>query len=212
MEKVAKGHHSLADWDYRPGCPFGLYPDQFISPPSCLRNIENAESLTSEFFYLKASLAPCIADGRIVDWHRWTGSDVASSAYYLFRCQDCPETGLPQSCYELIFQYGTLELFKMVDGSPQWLSSYDFAPNLNQNTWYHFRVTFWQYTGTDLNKVLRITFEMEIDEEWAEMWYFDDPLNLWAESEVNRIGFGGISTMSDHFQWFDDTEIWKKIE
>lgn len=204
-------HHSLADWDYRPGCLFGLYTDQYVSSPSCLRQVENPPASTTEPFYLKAALAPCIPDGRVVDWRRYQDWD-NSYGGYLFRCQDTPFDTLPLNCYQLHQTTHVCQLIKRVGGAETFLFEQEFDPHLGNNEWHHLRVTFWQYIGGDLASVLVVSFEVEVDEEWVELWRFEHPDNLWADEEVNRIGFYGRADTNNHYHWRDNTEIWKAIE
>jgi len=204
-------HHSLADWDYRPGCLFGLYADQYISAPSCLRAIVDPPEETIENFYLKAALAPEIHDGRIVDWTR-VQNDAYSYSGYLFRVQDTPFDSFPLNCYRLHKTREYSQLYRVMDGEMTKLLEQATDPYDDVDTWYHWRLTFWQYAGGDLASILRITLEIEVDGEWTQLWYIDDADNLWAESEVNRIGFYATAYPSGKFTWRDNTEIWRAIE
>lgn len=204
-------HHSLSDWDYRPGCLFGLYTDQYVSAPSCLRPVASVAEETNEFFYLKAALAPEIHDGRIVDWRRFE-SNAWTYGGYLFRVQDTPFDSFPLNCYRLHQTRDMSKLYKRVDGEETQLLEQANDPYDDVDTWYHWRLTFWQYAGGDLASILRITLEIEVDGEWTQLWYYDDADNLWAESEVNRIGFYATAYPDGKFTWRDNTEIWRAIE
>lgn len=203
--------HSLSDWDFPSPTYLAIRTDQYVSAPSSLKGLLCPSGSINENVWLKSALAPCVKDGRFVDWYRWNASAYMDK-YILFRAQDVPPLAIPQDCYWLHLRNDYVRLYTRIAGVANEIATGHFIPDLSANTWYRFRMTFYSYLGADLVEVMRAIFEIEIAGEWVEKFNIEDSANLHKDSEVNRIGFMLRVRYATLQQWVDDTEIWKKTE
>lgn len=206
-----KLHFSLSDWIFPSPTYMAIRDDQYISSPTSLKSLFSPEALRKEFVWLKSTIAPCVKDGRFIDWYRWSHSTYQMK-HILFRSQTTPPLDIPSNCYYLNLRPNFAMLYARQAGIDSLVASCNFTPDLLQNTWYHYRMTWYSYLGEDLLEVMRAVFDIEVEGEWVEKFNIEDSINAFKDSEVNRVGFMARLRSSILNTWVDDTEIWQKTE
>ncbi|MBA7587164.1 hypothetical protein ES708_29182 [subsurface metagenome] len=199
-------HHTIADWDFEHG---GLYralsDDHFISPPTSLKYGYGPD-------YWKTSVlcripeTQCLPQGEFRTWFRTQASFVRGIC---FRNQAALGTANFDNCY-YVYIYTPGLYFRKVVGSVE--SGIDHTPSyFANNEWIHYRV-FW-YNGFTPAEVPALCLDhyYEVDGEWVKLGdTLYDIADLWADSEINRVGFRPyIATI--WYNWWDDTEIWGPV-
>lgn len=198
--------HSLSDWDYVPGAHLELYPLIYVSPPTSLRTVPQLPNPDWEHIFLGTALGACIPNGRIVTW--WRYSMVYVDVFFHFRTQDIPTNGYPHNGYCIqLNNHGSLAHRIVNDVSTQ-LWSVPISPTLPANSWHRIRVTWYQWVNEYFEIQFRIMHDLEVAGEWVNLKTFDDPVNAFADSAVNRCGFVFYSWYRDYWHHLDDTEIW----
>lgn len=208
--KTPESHHSLADWDYRPGAYITISGDRYVSYPSALRTIIDPPETTYEWLYLKDALAHNIPDGRILDWRYFDTASAIIAGGFLFRCQDISFTDWPLNCYYIQFTPLQTLFCANINGVRNVLYIYEHRPYADPDTWYHTRISFFQHIEADFAVYLRVVFEIQVNAQWTELWSFNHHANLWKDSDINRIGFMCRAFTTNFFQYIDDTQILEK--
>lgn len=206
MKKI---HHSLADWDYRVGARLELAADKFISAPTALRTQALASGYQDEKVYLGDTLGHNIPEGRYLTYYYDKG-EFTFQYLFLLRCQDISYTGYPDDCYYIVFTDDNTILYRREGGVNTILKNQVNPFELLRNKWYHFRVTWYQYIEEDLHKYLRTIVEVKVAGEWVELLSWNDELNKWADSDINRVGFGIRAEEHPYYRWMDNTEVWER--
>lgn len=210
MDKLVHIHHTLSDWTFKTGQGLHISTVRYISPPSslCLSSIDGG--FHNAWVLLKDALGLCIPEGRFITqiFPRHGG---AALLYVYLRAQDVPTVLFPNNCYWLYIIGTTVNPYRRVNSVDTDLGQKTFTGAFLPNVWTHWRITFWNYLGTDLVTVLRITVERYQAGAWALLATINDPVNKWADSATNRIGFQFAGSDAPYITNIDDTEIWKRI-
>lgn len=193
--KLLPLHHSVGDWD-KLGTYWRLDENHYISPP------------TSLFFYYEETKAflcrlpdsLCLPVGRLVGYFRY-GYIVTYS--FTFRNQAPLGTANISNTYMLASSgYLRMDFGKRVADVYTLLGQWPVSWGLE--TWYRYRLTWWNAYNPQNVLSLAVQLEREEDGVWVDKGILYDTDNLWADSDVNRVGL----THPPGSIWFDDTEIW----
>jgi len=209
MNKLNQKHFSLADWEFEPDHQYYISTVQYVSPPSSLATPAVDVARRMFYCYLSDELAHCVPDGRIITYIRF-GYLVRSYDFY-FRQQPPLAYQGNQNGYRLQLQPANdrWRIYRWQDGAGGIIYT-GATPEFLAETWYRFKVDFYQYLTEDLELTFRIEFFLEQAGEWVSLGYYDDGTNLFADSDVNRVGFSldGYNLLT--IDYADDTEIWEK--
>lgn len=209
MDKLITKHHSLIDWDYRVGAYFEITNTLFVSPPTSLRTQDTGVGGKIEAIYLKEALAACVPDGQIITYFLMTDTP-GGGLGVLYRVQDIVYITYPQDCYNVHVRAPDCRLRKFVGGAVTTIRTHNFVPALSALHWYRFRYTFYQIIQADFSRYLKHLIDWEVDGEWVNLIDYDDPLNLWADSEINRLGLNLLAQDDPRYNHADDTQIWER--
>lgn len=203
--------YSLMDWDYEDPGPY-ISDEVYVSAPTSLAAQQKVGLIRQGWAFCKLPAALCVPDGRIVSGIRLCDA-IAIRLYWFFRAQAYPPEGQvdPDNCYALFYRCQDVRLYRIVGGGLSLLYDYNFPTPLAAETWYWFRLTFWQYLPADLVKLLRVTLDRWISGAWENLFIKDDSDNMWAESEINKVGFNLRYGAAQKITAIDDTEIWERI-
>ena len=205
-----KKHFSLSDWDLGGDGVLELDAAQYVSAPTSLRFQMHPTTFQQiSWFFLKTALSGVLAEGKFLSWIRAQRTNEIQS-YIFFRAQDLPTNGWCADSYYVRYRYNNWTLIKRVGASDSTLDTAAITPNLEANTWYQTRVTFYNYTDAHMAPIFRIIIEIKREDEWEVLCTYDDTDPLWADSEVNRIGYRGNGSYEGRWAWVDDTEVWRK--
>ena len=204
--KIAAAHHTLADWDFETGATNrSLSSDYFISAPTSLKFISTSGIwYSSVLCRLPATL--CLPQGEVRTWVR---RDHPAFRLFTFRNQAPLGTANILNCYLCYPTYSQLIFIRSVDGHLTTIGVNDI--DMVADTWYHFRI-FW-YNGKTPGEVpaLCIDFYKEVDDEWIKIGpTIYDTLNKWKDSEINRCGLWPEAFPGKPI-YFDNTEIWGPV-
>lgn len=190
-------HHSSGDWDYS-AATWILDGAIYRSAPSSWRATVN----TAVSAFIKTTTVPSsyLKEGRFATWVRYTAPSEYSYFQIYFRWQD----GNNYYIVYIICDSPTEMRYiirRVQDGVSTDLRS-GTAAFLPVNTWYHFRVTWWNdYVGL----VIRVEKE---NGTWAKVIADAyDSLNLWAATG-GRLGFATSFYAANQWVNVDDTEIY----
>lgn len=197
MTKLPSGllvpHHSAADWDFQ-NANWEIDTSLYVSAPSSLHGTGLCIVLA------KNSFPTNIPDGRITTYYR--SFHDSRSLYLYFRNQAAVGTATFLNTYAIERRLNGHELGCMLEywvaGVHNLVGSFGTLDALSADTWYHFRLSFWQSWGH-----LLIKLERYIAGSWVQEGVtIEHAANLWADSAINRAGL--YLNASDSY---DDTEI-----
>lgn len=210
MDKLVKIHRSLADWNFKPTGWFSIIDTDYVSPPSCLR-LGTPLKLPAGWAYLKLPLGANIPQGQFISWRKCNTVWNQWLAPH-FRVQLLPTNDYPANCYYLSLAQTNYALYRREAGTNTVLKTGAYPNPFSPGAWRRFRLTWYEYIGVNLLKILRTTLDMQIDTTWTQQFFYDDTANKWSDSTTNRIGFlaPGHNVYSV-FDLIDNTEIWKAI-
>lgn len=204
-----KKHHSLSDWDFDPKDDWHTDESEYVSPPTSLTCYDTIQE-GHRWCYLKQAVIDDLPEGRFVTVVKSKNWGPGYLDIFL-RTQALPTDYLPENGYWIRIGSGQLKIYRIVNGATTSLKETTPSNPPQEHVWEKWRVTFWQYINEDLETVFRIVVEKEVSGEWKEQAVGEDPDNLWAESGVNRIGFGLQWALDVGTTFLDDTEIWKRV-
>lgn len=209
MDKLIK--HSLSDWDINPGTCLNISTDFAVSSPSSLKYGGQGYLGGFDWIFLKEALGKSIPEGRLIWWDLWKYTSGANS-YADFLTQALPPSpyNIPEDGYSIYHYYQYFRLYKYTGGSGAKVKQTVPTITLNQQTWYHFRLTWFRFTSADFAVTLRITLELEISGEWVEQLSYDKSPPPWDGTATNLVGYSCWSRNNDNTHYIDDTEIWEK--
>lgn len=188
-------HHSTTDWDFS-AATWQLSTAQFISPPSSLRAVSGVMNILS-----KLEAAYCVPAGRKVSYIRQHGGSYNNG--FIFRVQRPSGSAWVMSRYVVwqtaINRWG---FGRYVNTTFTTLGEWVILVPID--TWHRFRVTWWTGEDEEGHPALCVKLEREEDSIWVDYGNRYDTANMWADSQVNRLGICLYATDS----FFDDTEIW----
>ena len=192
-------HHSPLDWDFL-NINWMLDPELYVSPPSSLTG--TGATLCCA---LLASACTLVTQGRIVGWGL---SHVAGGGlWHIFRNQAPVGTCALIDCYRGNFYNNYARLDVYVGGGWSVVDTRNFYDgiNLDANTWYKLRLTWWESMG-----IMWVRYEWWHNEAWEQLCDdIQDANNRWGEATsptINRVGL----YFRDRYH-FDDTEIWRRV-
>jgi len=197
LKKLAgkNNHHSIGDWDFS-SAEWQLSTARYISPPSSLH-------CTLGAFNVLNNLPPvyCLPEGRLVSYI-WNSYDGMMPGF-IFRAQCLTGATLPMSNYRAALYGGAhWVLERLLMAVPTIIGFWPVLTDLS--TWYRWRVTWWVSQTLKCEPALFVQLEREEAGEWVDYGTLEDTANMWADSEVNRVGLFIHGTWSYH----DNTEIW----
>lgn len=207
MDRLAKVHHSLIDWDYEPGATFVVTNRQFVSAPTSLGLDPDAEADQRGIVYLGDALGSSIPIGKIITWHRYD-SIFRSDFLVYWRRSPKDWTLYPINGYSMRYIRTSWTVQRHIDGVGVQLGFGAFDPILPKDTWFHVRLIWFEYLTATLQTVLRVVFDMDIGAGWVNLLTYDDNANALHGQEINRVGFRLRAGEGVNWQYIDDTEIW----
>lgn len=184
-------HRSTPDWSLSAGCH--LDPARFISPP---------------FSISDTLLLPCWAvllhpDCLNIPYGRltlWGYIDPAGDISAKFRCQSIGGPADPPLCYAVIIdppEKTWLVVWMLPD--PPIIGQWNHIAAVN--VWTQYRITWTPACAPDALSSLDVRLEVLAGPGVGDYGILSDPLNRWADSPINRVGF---STERFAQQWMDD--------
>ncbi len=204
MDKI---HHSISDWEFSATPSLYINDQIYVSPPSCLCTVTRESGTYSPRFYLSDALAHCVPEGKLVTYHQFSKLSF-NDITVIFRGQTAPVDDFPDDCYWLRWYETKGSLYRREASINTNLVEGNIEPPLSVNTWHHHRVTWYEYISEMLEHLFRIEYEIYRGGDWQEIFHYDDPLNKWAASSVNRFGLGTTAYIDPYRNAIDDTEIW----
>lgn len=206
MNKLIVKHHSLADWDFKPGHRFFLSDAQFVSAPTSLC-CPNEDGWSIDWVYLKPVVCGDLPNARFI-----TKSRYHAIGYYqwdiFFRAQALPVGNFPEDCYYIMITSTQIRMWRRVEGDNTDLVTMPIDPGLTPDVWYTWRLTFGTTYSEGLEKIFRIILDLDRGGGYEQQFSHDCGLNLWEESGTNRIGFDSRQAYDQFPMWWDNTEIW----
>lgn len=191
-------HHTVGDWD-KPVTGWTLTTGIYVSPPSSLY----CYATQDHAFLCRLADSLVLPAGRIVCQ---IYPQFLNDYWLTFRNQATLDTEEVKDCY-LISCHATnrIDFGKRVNNVytklDEWVASWTL------NTWVQLRVTWWNTYDDQNNPSIAVQLEVWEADAWADKGILYDSDNLWADSEINRVGLAihaaGVA--------FDDTEIWKPV-
>lgn len=196
----SENFHSMEDWDWPDGLARTFDLAVFVEPPSSWRL--TAAALGQRPVLCREETTLVLPVGRIVFWAR-ISSLQPSGPLVSMRNQAPLDTATDDNMYWIMSISSRLYLYRRVADANTLLVSWPFAWVIN--TWYHFRVTWWEEAGTFLVRV-----EYWDGAEWLSLVPDgSDAVNQWSASEINRCGVGHVRGTYTTTLWLDEIEIWK---
>lgn len=195
-----------ADWDFS-ATNWILDVSQYVSPPSSLRIASTGLVPIGQVALCKKADSLCLPQGRIVTYLR---TSPACYPNIHFRNQAANGSADPLNDYNLFGTVGTFRFYRVVAGVDTTLDNWG-AAWFTANTWHLLRLSWWTAYDTQNVKSLAMRLERFFEGEWVIDRTYYDTENLWADSDVNRVGVGSRRHPT-YYCWFDDTEIWKPSE
>ncbi len=206
MKKI---HHSLEDWDYNEDTQLNISPAHFVSAPTSLKAGGVGYGERDAYAFLKASVAPCVKDGRVIHYQYPMAAHLRSFFPY-FRAQALPSNFRPDNCYYMAVPGEAVQIYKRTGGVSALIAHEAQTAPMVHNAWTHWRLSWWEYLGADLTPTLDITIDRYIDGEWVQQLLHHDTTPSWGDSAVNLVGFCVTTRNTDTTEWMDDTEVWEK--
>lgn len=186
--------HSTEDWDFQ-YTAWELDPLLYVSPPSSIRGTTSSWCLA----LCKAPAVLCLPQVQIVTYSR----PISRFPRIACRNQSPVGTATIANCYYWRFESSVVDLIRVIIGAAVTIGSFPYA--IPEETWTRIRCTC--YEGYNLQNDLCACFTLEVEQagEWVQKGdIVYDPLNKWADSEINRVG-----PMVRTYINYDDTEIWE---
>jgi hypothetical protein len=182
------------DWDFQ-NAGWTIDNTTYVSSPSSYKEAAGYTTLS------RRTNCQVLPQGRIITNFR--ASNTARYLHLSCRNQAALGTADMLNTYAVIraLAGSNAQARRFVDGSYAWTADIGAVDALSINTWYKFRITWWNDWGS-----LRFRLERWVTDAWVQEGIdVSDPANTWATSGVNRVGFasGGSASV-----WQDDTEIW----
>jgi len=198
-----------SDWDFY-NTYWSLDAQVYVSPPSSLKI-----HWTNLALLRQAAVGCPIQDGRIETYMRHSGAGSTSLRRFLIFRATHPDgatqyyatyilaltasqmgSGAPVTTAGLLYN----------DGSNNYtVASSGISPELNADTWYQVRLTWWESSG-----VLVARFEYNNNGQWTPLCPdFTDPQNRNATSSTLKVGVSGAPGYT--YIWFDDTVIYVAV-
>ena len=182
-----------SDWDFE-NSNWTIDSGQYVSSPSSLKNTGNCNILS------RRSNCQNLPQGRVIFWWRATGTALWLSIH--MRNQAALGTADRQNCYTLVrtLSGSQAQVNRYEAGTSVWYQSFGTPAALLADTWYKFRVTWWNNWGK-----IRFRLERWNGSAWVQEGSdIEDSTNKWNTSSVNRVGLQLINLTEYH----DDTELW----
>lgn len=199
----------LTDWDLPPSGYYKLDATVYVSEPSSIYLKYGYYALLKQ-----SAVGMALAQGRIESYYRHDGARTKSTStqysQFMFRNQAPDGTRAHNKTYAIQFygpysgtswhQNGALFMYQD-DTSSVEIATRSLAINLDPNTWYQIRCTFWVSQG-----VLIVRLEYFDGSDWVKLCDdFTDSANRWADSDTNRVG---VNAYAYYGCWWDDTIIY----
>lgn len=198
-------HYSTSDWDFST-TTWSLSAQEYHSWPTSLRLWNTTGTEVAILVLSRIATVQNLPQGRIVSWvlSQWWANSLPS---FYFRNQSPLDTAARLNGYYTRCGDGATILYRSVAGVVTTLGRF-YYDLLSDDTWYLFRITWWN------DGPINLTVRLEI---WdGEQWIvaepdLHDPDNYWKDSTINRLGIGAHSIYASPTQkgaFHDDTEIW----
>lgn len=211
MDKLAKLHHSLIDWNLAPASTLALAYDYFVSPPTCLKSGGAGKPARWNWYFLKEALSGAMRHGRVL-WYHYPKGEMTFTTELHFRAQDFPLIFRPLNGYNIVVLQTYMQLYKIVAGVRTILAQSAPYSSTPLNAWTRYRVTWWSWLDAGFNPVMTVVVERYEAGVPVQRFQHDILNPLWEDSPVNRVGWTVYGRDTEVVEYVDNTEIWKPIE
>ncbi len=204
MTTEIKTPHSIPDWDWQYGADYrSLTSSYYISSPTSLQVVKLTSGTRIMAILCRDAATLCLPQGEMRTWFR---KSISPNRVFCFRNQAGLGSANYSNTYFLVVTATLVTLARNLNDAYYAIATRPFTFNIN--TWYHFRVRWWNGETPETVPALAVNFYWEVDSEWvqvgATMYHTS---NLWKDSAINRCGLN-LATNINHYNYCDDTEIW----
>ena len=205
-DKVAAGHHSLADWDIQVSSDgYQFSGDFFVSSPTSIK-FTSPLAGGQNAILCRTPETQLLPQGEVINWQRSPNYTILG---FTFRNQSALGTATCQNCYVIRLMFTVARLYRYTAGVLRDIGQW---PNtFNKNTWERYRVVWWNGKTPFEVPALCVDLYKEVGGEWVKQdATVYDTDNRWKDSAINRCGLytGLIAT---YVCWYDDTQIWGPV-
>lgn len=190
--KLNNLHHSLSDWDFfTPN--YILSPDEFISPPTSLKETINAEVIA-----LCRHPDTLNLPGGEIRTHFKRAHIAGLHNKLIFRSQAPLGSSNLTLCYYIELTWTQATLQQVTPGLVLQKGVWHFE--VPDDEWYHIRAKFWTAVGGPYDGQLVVDLYIEQDAEWVSCdATVYDPDNLYPDTGIARCGLTiGRSSFTDN--------------
>jgi hypothetical protein len=204
IQPVKKTHFSTSDWDFS-SSSWLLDTSDYVDPPAALR----FTYMTCFALLKQSSVGMPLPEGMIETYFKLNASTSGTGGWIYMRNQSADGSTGSGEYYCLLLGGSVsgsgkpLDVARLVRGGTT-VETKTLDPPIYPYQWERIRVKFWTYAG-----VFFVSLEKYVGGQWVKLcgdW--NDPVNAWATSSINRVG---IRCLSTYPTLFDVTKIYRRV-